>query len=118
MRSGARIAEFVDRVSVRELAQADELEDPLPPVQRQLGCPAGDQQMPERALTKQVIELVRRLINHEHNQYPELDCDEVMPIQRCNHVRQECPKWMMFDKPEPDPMFEQTRDKHHGPVES
>jgi len=34
MRDGGRIAEFVERVIVRKLAQPDELEDPLPPVQR------------------------------------------------------------------------------------
>src|SRR6516164_3035569 len=118
MRGGGRIIELVDRVSIRKLAQPDELEDPLPPVQRQLGCPAGDQQMPELSFTKQVIELGRRLINHEHNEYPELDRDEVMPIKRRNHVRQECPKWMVFHQPEPDPVFEQARDKHDGPVES
>ena len=87
MRGGGRIIELVDRVRIRKLAQLDELEDPLPPVQRQLGCSAGDQQMPELAFTKQVIELGRRLINHEHNQYPKLNRDEVMPIKRCNHVR-------------------------------
>src|SRR6516164_9003977 len=118
MRGGGWIIELVDRVSIRKLAQPDELEDPLPPVQRELGCPAGDQQMPELAFTKQVIELGRRLINHEHNQYPELNGDEAMPIKRCNHVRQECPKWVVFDQPEPDPVFEQACDKHEGPVES
>src|SRR6516164_9962074 len=117
MRDGARIAKFVDRVRICKLAQPDELEDPLPPVQRQLVWPTGDQDVPELALTEQVIELGRRLINQEQNEYPELDRDKAMPVEYRNHVRQECPKWMVLDKPEPDPVFEQARDKHDGPIE-
>lgn len=45
-----------DRVSIRELAQSDELENPLSAVEGQLGWPTGDQQVPELALTEQVIE--------------------------------------------------------------
>src|SRR6516165_8703619 len=112
MRGGARIAELVEWVSIRKLAQPDEFEDSLPPVQRQLGWPAGDQQVPELAFTKQVIEFGGCLINQEQNEYPELDRDEAMPVERRNHVRQECPKRMVFDKPEADPVFEQARDKH------
>ena len=63
--------------------------------------------MPELALTEQVIELGRRLINQEQDEYPELDRDKTMPVEHRNHVRQECPKWMVLDKPEPDPVFEQ-----------
>src|SRR6516165_5092760 len=117
MRGSPWIAEFVDRVSICKLTQPDELKDPLPPVQRQLGWPAGDQQVPEFAFTEQVIELGHRLINQEQNEYPNLDCDEVMPVERRNHVRQECPKWVVFDKPEPNPVFEQARDEHDGPIE-
>src|SRR6516164_6871503 len=117
MRDGGRIIELVDRVSIRKLAQPDELEDPLPPVQRQLGWPAGDEQVPELAFTKQVIELVRYLVNQEQNEYPELDRDKVMPVEGRSHVRQECPKRMVFDKPEADPVFKQTRDEHDGPIE-
>ena len=71
--------------------------------------------MPELALTEQVIELRRRLINQEQDEYPELDRDKTMPVEHRNHVRQECPKWMVLDKPEPDPVFEQ-RHKHDGPI--
>src|SRR6516162_11727144 len=100
MRDGARIAKFVDRVRICKLAQPDELEDPLPPVQRQLGWPGCDQQVPELAFTKQVIELGRCLVDQEQNEYPELDRDEAMPVERRYHVRQECPEWMVFDKQE------------------
>src|SRR6516165_4077531 len=110
MRDAGRIVEFVDRVSICKLAQPDQLEDPLPPIQRQLGWPAGDQQMPQLALTKQMIELGRRLINQEQNEYPELDRDEAMPVERRNHVRQECPEWMVLNQPEADPVFKQARD--------
>src|SRR6516162_7409757 len=117
MRDGARIAKFVDRVRICKLAQPDELEDPLPPVQRQLGWPGCDQQVPELALTEQMVELGRCLVDQEQNEYPELDRDEAMPVERRNHVRQECPEWMVLDKPEPDPVFEQARDKHDRPIE-
>src|SRR6516162_779148 len=117
MRGGGRIIELVDRVSIRKLAQPDELKDPLPPVERQLGWPAGDQQVPELALTKQMIELGRRLINQEQHEYPELDRDETMPVEYRNQVRQEGPEWMAFDKTEADPVFEQARDKDDGPIE-
>src|SRR6516165_5206325 len=117
MRDAGRIVEFVDRVSICKLAQPDKLEDPLPPVQRQLGWPAGDEQVPELAFTKQVIELGRYLVNKKENQYPELDRDKVMPVEGRSHVRQECPKRMVFDKPEADPVFKQTRDEHDGPIE-
>jgi hypothetical protein len=41
--SGAgRIAEFVDRVGVGEIAQANQLANSLPPVQLQLGRPVGE----------------------------------------------------------------------------
>ena len=41
-----------------------------------------------------------------------------MPVERRNHMRQECPKRMVFDKPETDPVFKQTRDEHGGPIEN
>jgi hypothetical protein len=41
-----------------------------------------------------------------------------MPVEGRDHVRQEGAQWMVFDKPEPDPVFEQARNKHDGPIES
>ena len=52
MRDAGRIVKFVDRVSIRKLAQSDKLEDPSSPVEGQLGWPTGDEQVPELALTK------------------------------------------------------------------
>jgi hypothetical protein len=43
--AAGRIAEFIDRMGVGKLAQPDELQDPLPPVQRQFGRPTGDQEV-------------------------------------------------------------------------
>ena len=104
-------------MSVRKLAQPDELKDPLPPVQRQLGWPGCQQQVPELTFTEQVIELGRCLVDQEQNEYPELDRDKAVPVERRNHVGQECPERMVFDKPEADPMFKQARDKNDGPIE-
>ena len=73
--------------------------------------------MPELALAEQVIELGRRLINQKQSENPKLDRDETMPVEHRDDVWQECPKWMVLDKPEPDPVFEQARDKHDGPIE-
>ena len=74
--------------------------------------------MPELAFTEQVIELGRCLIDQKQNEYPELDRDEAIPVECRSHVRQEGAEWMVFDKPEPDPVFEEARDKHDGPVEN
>ena len=103
---------------ISKIAQPDELTDPLPPIQRQFGWPASDQKVPELAFTEKVIELGRCLIDQEQNEYPELDRDEAMPVECRSHVRQEGADWMVFDKPEPDPVFEEARDKHDGPIEN
>jgi hypothetical protein len=57
VRDVGRIAEFIDRVRIRKPAQADELADPLSPVQLQLGPPVGEEEAPKLAVTEQIIEL-------------------------------------------------------------
>ena len=59
VRDVGRIAEFVDRVRIRKPAQADELADPLSPVQVQLGPPVGEEEAPKLAVTEQIIENLR-----------------------------------------------------------
>jgi hypothetical protein len=46
-------------------AQIDELADPLPPVQLQLGWPMGQKNTPQLTLTKELIKFGRRHINQK-----------------------------------------------------
>jgi hypothetical protein len=73
VRCASRIAEFVGRVRVGKLAPADELADPLPPVELQLGRPVGEQDAPQLTIAEQVVELRRGHIDQEHDQYPKGD---------------------------------------------
>ena len=72
--------------------------------------------MPELALTEQVIELGRRLINQEQDENPELDRDKNDASRTSQPFAARIPKWMVLDKPEPVPVFEQARHKHDGPI--
>src|SRR5215469_975339 len=74
-----RIAEFVHRMSVGQLAQTDEFIDLLSPVQLQLGRPVGEQNADELAVTEQAVELGRRDIDQEQNEYPKLDRHKAIP---------------------------------------
>src|SRR6516225_367303 len=72
--SGAgRIAELIDRVRISQTAQAEEFANALPSVQLQLGWPTGEQDAPQLAVAKQVVELGCRHINQKQNQDPQLD---------------------------------------------
>jgi hypothetical protein len=118
MRGAVRIADFGERVGIGKLAQAHQLADPLSPVQLQFGPAVGKQNPPELVLAKEMVEFGRRHIDQKHDQYPDLDRDKATPLEGRNHVRQEGAEWMVFDKREPDPVFEQARDKHDGPIEN
>src|SRR6266446_3686067 len=116
MRGAGWISELVDRVGVGEPAQAGELADALASVELQFGRPMGEQEAPQLALAEQVIELGRRHIDQEQDQYPKLDRGEAMPGEGRHHVRQEVSRWVVLDEPEPHEMLEQASDEHNGPV--
>src|SRR5215831_6597139 len=117
MRGARRIAEFIDRVRIGQLAQADELADPLSPVQLQLGGPVGEQKTPKLAVAEEMIELGGRDIDQEQHQYPDLDRGKAVPREGRNHVRQKLSNWIVLDQPEPNEVFEQARNEYDGPVE-
>ena len=117
MRGTGWIAEFLYRMSIGELTQADELEDPLPPVKRQFGWPAGKQNMPELPLAEQMVEFARRHIDQEQNEDPKLDCNKTIPGEGRDHMRKEAAHWIVLDEPEPDEMFEQASNEYNGPIE-
>jgi len=111
-----RIAEFGNRVCIGKLAQTEELADALPPAQLQLGRPMSEQNPPQLALTKEMVEFGRRDVDQEQNQDPDLDRGKAMPGKGRGHMRQKLSNRIVLDQPEPDKVFKHARNEYDSPV--